>query len=468
MVLLALVPVLSDANAQAEAAAAPDAAEPPEGRRERLGHIIARQLGEVVEPQLKAELGRILTALGSETESVETLETAHRMAWAGHHYRAGEHFVRSKKPASATQHLEQALRYQPEFLAARLLLANVYNEAAQWTEAARVMTQGIPYAINDFQYVAAAFYILERVHNETELHKAALFLSRKGQDPNIRFLAAVTTARLFAERGQFPKSIAIIQRHHLLEKPLGLRILATVAWNDGVPHQCIELLKRGVAQFPDKGPFLAELARRQIQIGLYRQAAATIDELVSVGGHRVPAGALRGELLAGLGQHEQARSQLMETLPLTRTGADILRLANAAAEMGYADGIRRLAAGAKVDNLDVGALRLLEVEAYIRDGTFAKALHRLQTLAENDQIAEVDRPHALLLTAVAEAAEGRSDSATSTLSALPLQRIDADAIVQAVNTLESVEAVDARKALLDHYLDSYPEDERMQRLAAKP
>lgn len=291
-------------------------------------------------------------------------------------------------------HLHDGVAYNPANLEGRKMLSEFTLLAKhQPDEARKILKDGIPYALEDVDYLKRYFKLCFSYQLDGEILMTADEVIAKSNSGEVRKLAALAAATAHYYRGNFDQSEDYIRDYGLDEKTEGFLLAARLTWDRGQQEKAIADLEAILGEHENDEPFLALLSRYYRDIGDYekvRQYAAlrSANAPLSV--------APRIDLLYAYdntGDSAKAEQEIDAILEQFGDNENaLMALANYCTDSGRTEVAKRIYEMAEQNEYNMAPFALLWLEAYLVAEDYQQAIVLCEELeAENPEWLERNR-----------------------------------------------------------------------------
>lgn len=190
-----------------------------------------------------------------------------RSAWGEDYIRMGTEMIESGDMAEGFHYLRIGLLRSPDNIEARKLLADVFLAHRSTDRAARLLIEGMPYGIQEVDYVASTMRVLLQLEKDQEIRALAeQFLPEEPMIEDRYVLIAFAAARANFHRGDFDRAIELIEDYRMDDSKSARILLARIDWKRGNRAEALERLRRMIRQDPEHNEAYIYLTRYHHEI----------------------------------------------------------------------------------------------------------------------------------------------------------------------------------------------------------
>ncbi len=192
----------------------------------------------------------------------------YRLAWGEDYIERGKDLVEAGEAIEGFHYLRIGVGRSPGNIEGRLLLANLYLARNRVDLAARLLEDGMPYGIDDTDYVTATMRILLASEKDDQIRGIAdEYLPEVPVLKDRNLILAFAAARANFHRGDFDRAVQLIDDYELSSSRNGRILLARIDWSRGRRAEAINRLETLAATHPDGNEAYIYLTRFHHEIG---------------------------------------------------------------------------------------------------------------------------------------------------------------------------------------------------------
>ncbi len=192
----------------------------------------------------------------------------YRVAWGEDYIDRGMDLVESGEFAEGFHFLRIGVGRSPGNIEGRLLLANLMLAQNRADRGARVLTEGMPYGIEDTDYVTTTMRVLLQTEKDEEIRRIAEdYLPAEPVAEDRYVIIAFAAARASFHRGDFDRAVQYIRDYRIEGSNNGRILLARIDWERGRRSEAIEQLETLARTRPDNDEAYVYLTRYYHELG---------------------------------------------------------------------------------------------------------------------------------------------------------------------------------------------------------
>ncbi len=333
----------------------------------------------------------------------------YRVAWGEDYIRRGKELIEDNEFAEGFHFLRVGVGRSPENIEGRLLLANLMLAQNRSDRGARLLMEGLPYGVEDTDYLTSTLRVLLLTEQDTEIRQIAEeYLPEEPVMEDRYIIIAFAAARASFHRGDFDHAVQLINDYRLGASNNGRILLARIDWERGRRSEALERLEEMARQRPDSDEVYVYLTRYHHELGNVDAAEryAVIRQLNN------PLGATpRIDLLYiyhETGDTRRLEQEIDSLLREFRGDVETIHhLAQFALDIEDVGLARRILDHTQARNMDPSIPGIVLVHSLIQTGQYEAGQELAERLSQEvDHFEENFRPQLLAIAAIANYAAG--------------------------------------------------------------